>query len=97
MINCGGRKFSPTEVEACLLELPEIVEAAVIGTPHRILGEVGKAFVVRSTGCNIEIKKVIQHCVKRLASHKVPFSVVEVPQLPKNSTGKLMHRKLTEV
>jgi long-chain acyl-CoA synthetase len=97
LINCGGRKFAPAEVESCLLQLPEILEAAVIGTRHRILGEVAKAFIVAAECSTMDAKQIIRHCVKCLPSYKVPFAVEFVSELPKNSTGKLLRRKLQEV
>jgi long-chain acyl-CoA synthetase len=95
-INCSGRKFAPLEVENCILELPEVSEVAVVGVPHRILGQVARAFVVGSERNGLNNKRVIQHCARHLSSHKVPFSVVFVSELPKNSTGKVLHRKLRE-
>jgi long-chain acyl-CoA synthetase len=95
-INCGGRKFAPLEVENCILQLPEVSEVAVVGVPHRFLGQVARAFVVRSEQNGLNDRRVIQHCARHLSSHKVPFSVVFVPELPKNGTGKVLHRKLRE-
>ena len=43
LINCGGRKFAPLDVESCILQMREVLEVAVIGTPHRILGGGGKS------------------------------------------------------
>jgi long-chain acyl-CoA synthetase len=97
LINCGGRKFAPVDVESCLLQLPEVLETAVVGVPHRMLGEVAKAFVVLSERGALDAKRIIQHCSRRLPSHKIPFSVELVSELPKNSTGKLLHRKLREM
>jgi long-chain acyl-CoA synthetase len=95
-INCGGRKFAPLEVENCILELPEVLEVAVVGVPHRFLGQVAKAFVVGSGKNGVNNRRVIQHCARQLPSHKVPFSVVFVSELPKSGTGKVLHRKLKE-
>jgi long-chain acyl-CoA synthetase len=97
LINCGGRKFAPIEVETCISQMPEISEVAVIGTPHRTLGQVAKAFVVSSKQNGVDAKRVIQHCARHLPSYKLPFSVVFVPELPKSSTGKFLHRKLREI
>lgn len=96
VINCGGRKFAPLEVENCILQLPEIAEVAVVGTTHRILGQVAKAFVVPKNQGTFDTKRVIHHCARNLASHKVPFYVEFVPNLPKSSTGKTLRRKLLE-
>ena len=94
LINCGGHKVRPLEVENCILEMGEVAEVAVGGAPHRLLGEVVKAFVIPRDGIALDPKAVRRHCTRRLASHKVPFHVVLVAQLPKNSVGKVVRRHL---
>jgi long-chain acyl-CoA synthetase len=96
VINCGGRKFAPLEVENCILQLPEIADVAVVGISHRMLGQVAKAFVVLKSGERGDTKRITQHCSRILASHKVPFFVEVVSALPKNGVGKVLHRKLQE-
>lgn len=94
VINCGGRKYAPVEVEQCILELKDVAEVAVIGVPHRVLGQVAKAYVVfrdRATG---DLKAVTRHCARSLPSHKVPFFIEAVDALPRNSLGKMLHREL---
>jgi fatty-acyl-CoA synthase len=49
IISCGGRKFTPHEVERCILQLPKVADVAIVGTAHRVLGQVVKAFVVLSS------------------------------------------------
>ena len=94
VIDCGGRKFAPQEVEQTIEQLEGVAEAAVIGIPHRMLGQVAKAFVVARPGARIEPRAVIQHCQRKLASHKVPFAVEVVADLPRNSLGKLLRRRM---
>lgn len=96
-INCGGHKFAAAEVESCIMQMPEVAAAAVIGVPHKHLGQVAKAFVVPAAENGLRDKQVLQYCARNLSSHKVPFSAVVVSDLPKTSTGKLLHRKLREV
>jgi acyl-CoA synthetase (AMP-forming)/AMP-acid ligase II len=96
MIDCGGRKFAPLEVEQTILEVDGVAEAAVVGMPHRMLGQVAKAFVVPRDGATVEPRAVIRHCQSRLASYKVPFAVDLIGALPRNSLGKLVRRRLTE-
>jgi long-chain acyl-CoA synthetase len=76
--------------------LSEVVEAAVIGMRHRLLGEVAKAFVVLREGQHVDAKQVIRHCTRHLASYKIPYSVEFVTALPRNSVGKLLRRRLQE-
>jgi long-chain acyl-CoA synthetase len=94
VINCGGRKYAPVEVERCILELKEIDEVAVLGVPHRVLGQVAKAFVVFRDHATADLKAVTRHCTRYLPSHKVPFYVESVDALPRNSLGKMLHRQL---
>ncbi|MDX9979163.1 MAG: class I adenylate-forming enzyme family protein [Lentisphaeria bacterium] len=94
VINCAGRKYAPLEVENCILELPGVVEAAVVGVPHKALGQVAKAYVVLNPGSAADTREIKRHCARRLASHKVPFAVEAVARLPKNSVGKILYRDL---
>ncbi|GJL58126.1 MAG: long-chain-fatty-acid--CoA ligase [Nitrospirales bacterium] len=94
VINCGGRKYAPVEVENCIRELTEVAEVAVLGVPHRVLGQVAKAFVVFRDRASVDLKAVTRHCTRYLPSHKVPFYVESVDVLPKNSLGKMLHREL---
>ena len=97
VINCGGRKVAPTEIEHVILGIEGVADAAVVGMPHRVLGEVVKAFVVAREGVTLERRAVQQHCARRLASHKVPFVVELVRDLPRNAVGKVLRRTLREV
>ncbi len=94
VINCGGRKYAPAEVEQCILELKEVAEVAVLGVPHRVLGQVAKAYVVFRVRATGDLKAVTRHCARFLPSHKVPFFIESVETLPKNSLGKMLHREL---
>jgi long-chain acyl-CoA synthetase len=94
VINCGGRKIVPEDVERCILQMLEVKEAAVAGYPHRILGQVAKAFVVEREPGGLDPKDVIRHCARQLASYQVPFHVEVVQELPRNSLGKVLRRKL---
>ncbi|WP_027371347.1 class I adenylate-forming enzyme family protein [Desulfovermiculus halophilus] len=94
MINCGGRKFAPLEVENCILELDHVADVAVAGIEHKALGQVAQAFVVFKNGASPDGKEVVRHCARRLPSHKVPFYVQAVRSLPKNGLGKVLYRNL---
>jgi long-chain acyl-CoA synthetase len=96
LISCGGRKFVPQEVETCILQLPEVADVAVVGTPHRILGQVVKAFVVPRDQAAVDTKRIIHHCARHMASHKIPFYVEFVSEIPKSTIGKILRRKLQE-
>ena len=92
----GGENVYPAEVEEVLYQLPEVVEAAVIGVPDERWVEVGRAVLVVRPGCGLDEHDVVRHCAGRLARFKVPKSVVFVDELPHNATGKVLKRELRD-
>ncbi|HUI23782.1 MAG TPA: long-chain fatty acid--CoA ligase [Nitrososphaerales archaeon] len=98
MVNVGGFKVYPREVEDVLFEHPDIKEAGVVGMPDEFSGEVVKAFVVRrDTSKNLTEQGIIEFCRSRLAKYKVPKRVEFVDELPKTLIGKVLRRKLREL
>ena len=89
MIISGGENVYPAEIESALLELPEVVEAAVIGVPHEMWGEVGLAVVVAAPGSAEDPEAIRTALRERLAGFKVPRHVEFVDELPKTATGKI--------
>ena len=97
MINVGGFKVYPREVEDLLFEHPDIKEAGVVGIPDEFSGEVVKAFVVlRDSTKRLTEQDVIEFCTQRLAKFKAPKKVEFVEDLPKTLLGKVLRRKLRE-
>ena len=88
-IKAMGNRVSPKEVEEVIAELPQVVEAAVIGVPHEIYGEAIHAFVVPTVSGSLTAEEVREHCLTRLPNHKVPERVELVGSLPKTSNGKV--------
>jgi fatty-acyl-CoA synthase len=95
MFISGGENIYPAEVEAVLRQLPEVLEAAVIGAPDVKWGEVGKAFVVLNS--NLSEAQVREHCLTNLAKFKVPKTFHFLAHLPKNESGKILKRALIEI
>ncbi len=94
MINRGGFKIYPAEVENVLAEHAEIVDAAVIGRPDDILGERVIAFV-RAGRADLSGQEIRSFCASRLADYKVPETViVSVDPLPRNANGKIQKDEL---
>jgi amino acid adenylation domain-containing protein len=89
IIKSRGEKVAPKEVEAALLDIEGIKEAAVIGVPDALLGQAVKTFVVLEQGTTMTVKDVLRHCQARLESFAVPKYVEFVPDLPKTATGKI--------
>jgi fatty-acyl-CoA synthase len=91
MIISGGENVYPAEVESAMLELPGIVEAAVIGVPDEKWGEVGLALLVGAERPAEEIRMALRD---RLAGFKIPRHVRFVEALPKTATGKVRKQDL---
>ena len=89
IINRGGEKIAPREVDEVLLEHPAVAEAVTFAVPHATLGEdVASAVVLRPQAAATP-KDIRQFTVGRIADFKVPRQVLIVGELPKGSTGKV--------
>ncbi|HEY1494482.1 MAG TPA: AMP-binding protein [Candidatus Solibacter sp.] len=92
LIISGGFNIYPREIEEFLQEQEEIAEAAVIGLPDPIRGEVPVAYVVCT--CAVEPADLEARCRAQFASFKVPRAFRTVPQLPRNAMGKIQKHLL---
>jgi acyl-CoA synthetase (AMP-forming)/AMP-acid ligase II len=97
MIKSGGNRVSAKEIEDVIAGLPEVVEVAVLGMPHELLGEAIQAFIVAAPEYEITPESVQKHCRNRLPAFKVPESVVFLKNMPHNSSGKILKLKLKEM
>ncbi len=89
LINRGGHKVYPSEVEEVLVAVPGIREAAVVGAPDGRLGEVPVAFVVGETDADLEAV-----CRRHLVAYKVPVRFEFLDRLPRSETGKVLRSEL---
>jgi acyl-CoA synthetase (AMP-forming)/AMP-acid ligase II/acyl carrier protein len=94
VINRGGQKVAPGEVEDALLSHPDVVEAAVFAIPHIRLGADIAAAVVSSQNAAVRAKDLREFIRKRLASFKVPGLIRLVPHIPKSAGGKIKRGEL---
>ena len=94
MLKVGGENVSPAEVEAFLLQMPEIDQAAVVGYPDARLAEVPAAYIVPTKGSNVSIEAVNAHCKGDIASYKIPRHIFTVTEFPMTPTGKVQKHKL---
>jgi long-chain acyl-CoA synthetase len=93
MILVSGFNVYPNEVEDCIMLLPGVAEAAVIGVPDGAAGEAVKAFVVlRDPGVTPE--QVREHCRTLLTGYKTPKTVMIRDELPKSNVGKILRKDL---
>jgi benzoate-CoA ligase len=89
MIKAGGIWVSPSEVEARLLEHPDVVEVAVVGVPDEAGLDKPVAVVVARPGAVVREDELVEFCRAGLAAFKRPRRVLLVESLPKTATGKL--------
>jgi acyl-CoA synthetase (AMP-forming)/AMP-acid ligase II len=92
MVNRGGLKVFPGEVEEVLRTAPGVEDVAVVGVRDDRLGEVPVAFVV---GAN-DPAVLERHCREHLAPYKIPVRFEPIDELPRNEVGKLLTRELSE-
>jgi acyl-CoA synthetase (AMP-forming)/AMP-acid ligase II len=92
----GGNNIHAVDVEAVLADHPDVVEAAVVGVPHAVLGEDVAAVVVLSPRSTTTAEDLRLHCAERLADYKVPRRIEIVDELPRNATGKVLKRELQD-
>src|SRR5215831_2667806 len=96
LINRGGEKISPSEVELALLLHPSVKEAAAFSVPHPRLGENVAAAVVLKPETNTTTQEIKTFLADHLAPFKIPQHVFVVPELPKGSTGKISRSELSD-
>lgn len=89
LIITGGENVSPIEVEEVLRKHPDVIDVAVIGTPHEKWGEQVTAVVVRRPGAGTEAQDLIEFAGRYLAGFKKPRQVEFVSSLPRNATNKV--------
>nr|GMD49663.1 oxalate--CoA ligase-like [Ipomoea batatas] len=96
LINRGGEKISPIEVDAVLISHPEVAQAVAFGVPDDKYGEEINCAIIPSEGSNINEEEVLRFCKKNLAAFKVPKKVFITDSLPKTATGKIQRRIVAE-
>jgi acyl carrier protein len=96
IINRGGQKISPREIDEVLLQHPAVSQAVAFGMPHRSLGEAVAAVVVTNKRKDVTEKELRQHVAEHLAPYKIPQQIVFVESIPKGPTGKVQRIGLAE-
>ncbi|MBU0641023.1 MAG: AMP-binding protein [Planctomycetes bacterium] len=94
MMIIGGENVFPLEIEGVLLDHPAVTEAAAIGAPDDLRGEVPVAFVILKEGASATETELRHFCRERLAGFKVPRDVHIAADLPHGPTGKILKRAL---
>lgn len=94
VINRGGQKISPLEVEETLLTHPDVMEAGAFGIPHQKLGENVAAVVVLKSTADVTPQQLRKLVASRLAAYKVPSLIQIVGEIPKSASGKIKRSAL---
>lgn len=89
MIIRGGENIYPKEIESVLYTHPAVLEAAVVGRPDEVLGEVPVAHVSLRPRAGADVDELERLCAAQLSAYKRPVTIHIVPDLPKNSVGKI--------
>ncbi|SNT33177.1 AMP-binding protein [Rhodococcoides kyotonense] len=97
MIVSGGENVYPLEVENILADREDVVEAAVVGVVDADFGHRLKAFVVPTVSSTRDVTEIKKYVGTTLARYKVPRDIVFVDRLPRNATGKVLRRALTDM
>ena len=97
IINRGGEKISPVEIDRVLSDHPEVQQAIAFALPHETLGEEVAAAVVLREGASVDEAALRAYVASRLAAFKTPRRIVFVDEIPKGPTGKLQRVGLARV
>ena len=96
MINRGGEKISPREIDEVLLAHPAIAEAVAFGTAHQTWGEEVAAAVVLREGAAAKEAEILAFCRERLADFKRPKQIFITEAIPRTATGKIQRRVVAQ-
>jgi acyl-CoA synthetase (AMP-forming)/AMP-acid ligase II len=96
IINRGGEKISPREIDEVLLDHPSVAQVVTFAMPHEMLGEEVAVAVVLADGTVCEERELRDFCSARLADFKVPRKVLILTEIPKGATGKVQRIGLAE-
>jgi long-chain acyl-CoA synthetase len=94
LIIVNGMNVYPRMIEEVLHRYPGLKEAAVVGEPHDLHGEVPVAYVALDESKPVTEADLRAHCRDHLGRHQIPRKFVILPELPKNATGKILKRQL---
>ncbi len=96
IINRGGEKVSPLEVDDLLMEHPAVQQVVTFAMPHKMLGEDVAAAVVIAEGQSITDKELQDYAGEHLAKFKVPAKIIFLDEIPKGATGKMQRIGLAQ-
>jgi len=93
----GGENVFPPEIETVIYQIPGVHEVCVIGVPDEKWGETGKAVISRKPGSSVTREEIKAYLKANLAGYKLPRYITFVDEVPKNSVGKIVAARVTEL
>ena len=101
IIDLGGRKVAPQEIEAAIVEHPDVQDCACVGVvdKHQLIGVKLAAFVVANQGLSTQgnSRSLVAHLRRKLESYKVPTMIRWVTAIPRTESGKIQRHKLADL
>ena len=97
IINVGGLKVAPGEIEQVLLKHPDIIEVGVIGKPSEDLNMESVCAYIVTENRNINLKDINNFCIEELETYKLPKKISIIKSLPRTSSGKVQRHLLKEI
>jgi long-chain acyl-CoA synthetase len=94
MINVGGEKVFPSEVEDMMLSHSKIKDLVIVGIPDDVKGEAPKAFIQLQEDETATEKEIREYCQAKMAPYKVPVAVEFIEEVPRSASGKALRRML---
>lgn len=96
-IKSYGHRISSYEIEACVLQIPDVIAAAAVGVPDEYAGEMIKVFVVLRNNSVLKTENILEHCRSRLARYMLPKEITIATALPMNAHGKVLKSELKKM
>jgi long-chain acyl-CoA synthetase len=96
MINVGGEKVFPSEVEDMMLSHSKIKDLVIVGIPDDLKGEAPKAFIALQEGKTATEQEIRAYCKANMAPYKVPVAVEFIAEVPRSASGKALRRMLRD-
>lgn len=89
IINIGGEKVTPLEIEKSVKKLSGVEDAVAFGVDHEVFGQTIKLNVIKSKDSKIDKSQILSHCMRNLEKYKIPSKIDFVKKIPKTDYGKV--------
>ena len=96
MINVGGEKVFPSEVEDMMINHPKIRDLVIVGIPDDLRGHAPKAFIALKEGESMTLEELREYCKPLMAPYKIPVAVAFLDEIPRSAAGKAQRKQLKD-